>query len=175
MPVISPYGGTDDCGITASVESGSPNPFSLRANALLFALQRNGVAGIQPAPPTGSAAITPRQALDALALAPPPMPLNADPFAPQSPLGRLYVTDDPENAVHRQGNTTILALTRGQAAPNQFTVTSIGLAYIRTSVRTSAGQGPADQLQPVWRIAGQLDSGDRHRIAPFVYLVPATR
>jgi hypothetical protein len=30
-------------------------------------------------------------------------------------------------------------------------------------------------LLPVWRIAGQIDIGDRHRIAPFVYLSPATR
>ncbi len=175
LPVVRSYGGDADCGITALVESGNPNHLEVQANALLIAVQRGGVAAIQSASPVGNGVITAQQALDALALAPPPNSLNANPSIPQSQLARLYVTDDPENALHRRGNTTILALTRGQAAPNQFTVTSIELVYVRTSLPTNMTYQQMDQLQPVWRIAGQIDIGDRHRIAPFVYLSPATR
>lgn len=186
-PVIGLYGGTPECGLRAFVDSGGQR-FSLYAQALLVSLQRGGTAGLQaipatgnsataaglqPAYPAGSSIVTARNALDALAIGPEPIPIDADLSAPGNQLARLYIEDEPENAPRHLVN--IFTATRGQAAPNQFTADQVALAYVSISVPTGKAGQRAIALQPVWLIAGQIDIGNRHRIAPFTYLYPAVR
>ncbi|MHB8646818.1 MAG: hypothetical protein ACYDAR_13590 [Thermomicrobiales bacterium] len=161
------------CGLRAFIESGGRR-FTLTADPLLVALQRKGAAALQPTLLAGSAAVSAQDALNMLATAPKPIPADADLSQTQWQLARLLIEDDPEQAVHhREGNT--LYATRGQAAPNQFTADRVTLAYYLTTAYGSVTHQTTYQLLPVWLISGQIDIGNRHRVAPFTYLYPALR
>ncbi|MGI8855063.1 MAG: hypothetical protein ACR2JW_04880 [Thermomicrobiales bacterium] len=161
------------CGLRAFVAS-SGKRLTITADPLLVALQRNGLSALQPMAPTGSALITAQDALDTLATAPTPVPVNGGLSQLQGEFGRLMIEDDPEQAVHhRDGN--IFYATRGQAAPNSFTADRVTLAYVATQTPHNPPNQTATLLQPVWLISGQIDIGNRHRIAPFTYVYPAVR
>ncbi len=155
------------CGLRAFVESGGKH-FLFAADALLVMVQRSGMAALQPAPATGSVAVSAQDALDTLATAPQPLPDDAHRSQAQGQLGRLAIADDPEQAMHHRGSN-IFSATRGQAAPNQFTADRVTLAYLLT---IAPGSTPY-HLTPVWLISGQIDVGNRHRVLPFTYLSPA--
>lgn len=164
--------GSEECALRAFVGPAGTNRLVLTASSLLVALQRDGTAALQTTPVSGTA-IGPQQALDALATGPPTV-AGADDTAKYQPLERLRIEDEPENATHHFTTNTFYA-TRGQAAPNQFIGVDVTIAYIVTSLPAGNAGPPADQLQPVWRLAGQIDIGVRHRIAPFVYLYPSVQ
>jgi hypothetical protein len=171
-PIVSTHG-DPECGLDATIGPGGAR-ITLTARPLLLSLQRSGSAAPPTMPPAGTTAITAREALDTLAIAPQSPPVSADPSALADQLARLYIEDEPENATHHfLGNTFVP--TRGQAAPNSFTVDRVTLAYIVTQVPNSPPDQAATLLQPVWLISGQIDIGNRHRIAPFTYLYPASR
>jgi len=161
------------CGLRAFIESGGKR-FTLAADPLLVAMQRNGPAALQPTPPTSTAAISAQEALDTLATAPKPIPADADLSQTQWQLARLPIEDDPEQASHHRGSNTLYA-TRGQAAPNQFTADRVTRAYFLTTTSGGTPRQTTYQLQPIWLISGQIDIGNRHRVAPFTYLYPALR
>jgi hypothetical protein len=160
------------CGLRASIGSGGKR-FTIATDPLLVALQRDGMSALQSTAPTGSAVIAAQDALDTLATAPTPIPVNADPSQPQWRFARLLIADDPERAAQHPDNT--FSATRGQAAPNQFTVEGVTLAYYLTISYGGASHQLTYQLQPVWLISGTIDIGLRHRIAPFTYLYPTVR
>ncbi|MHB8645801.1 MAG: hypothetical protein ACYDAR_08450, partial [Thermomicrobiales bacterium] len=170
-------GGMPECGLRAYVDSGG-NRFSLFAESLLVSLQRSGtaalqampatgnsatIAGLQPLDPTGNNIVTAQNALDTLATGPKPIPPDADPYAPGTQLARLFIEDEPENTSRHLGNVFIA--TRGHAAPNLFTADQVTLAYVNISVPTGKGGQRTTYLLPVWLISGQIDIGNRHRIA----------